>query len=227
MWAGRFARRRRLEGRFASHSLSRFSFCALAFLSCASGRFQNSPYLRVSCSAARQRGGVNQWRQGRRLSATITVRARRWRPPHGHAWRRAVRVQSPVAALGVHWRQGSGFYGHAPCEEPQNPCESRRARRPAPPNATPAWIRCPPAGAPRAVRWQQYKAGTLPGLRTRSMLLYILFFTEEGMEDVLAPRLRRVGHYERLHFVTRCPFAQYLPWMLGCALSFRQTDRQT
>ena len=85
MWAGRFARRRRLEGRFASHSLSRFSFCALAFLSCASGRFQNSPYLRVSCSAARQRGGVNQWHQGRRLSATITVRARRWRPPHGVA----------------------------------------------------------------------------------------------------------------------------------------------
>ena len=58
------------------------------------------------------------------------------------------------------------------------------------------------------------------------MLLYILFFTEEGMEDVLAPRLRRVGHYERLHFVTHCPFAQYLPWMLGCALSFdRPTDR--
>ena len=163
MWAGRFARRRRLEVRFASHSLSRFSFCALAFLSCASGRFQNSPYLRVSCSAARQRGGVNQWHQGRRLSATITVRARRWRPPHGVAQVRVrVRVQSPVAAPGVHWRQGSGFYGHAPCEEPQNPCESRRARRPAPPNATPAWIQCPPAGAPRAVRWQQYKAGTLP-----------------------------------------------------------------
>ena len=85
MWAGRFARRRRLEGRLASHSLRRFSFCARAFLSCASGRFQNSPYLRVSCSAARQRGGVNQWRQGRRLTVTITVRARRWRPPHGMA----------------------------------------------------------------------------------------------------------------------------------------------
>ena len=111
MWQGRFARRRRLEGRSASHSLRRFSFCARAFLSCASGRLQNSPYLRVSCSAARQGGGVSRWCEGRRLSATITVRARRWRPPHGCtvqgcavAWRRAVRVQSPVAALGVHWR---------------------------------------------------------------------------------------------------------------------------
>ena len=99
MWAGRFARRRRLEGRLASHSLSRFSFCALAFLSCASGRFQNSPYLRVSCSAARQRGGVNQWRQGRRLSATITVRARRWRAPHGVAQRCACAVSG-----GSSWR---------------------------------------------------------------------------------------------------------------------------
>ena len=99
MWAGRFARRRRLEGRLASHSLSRFSFCALAFLSCASGRFQNSPYLRVSCSAARQRGGVNQWRQGRRLSATIAVRARRWRAPHGVAQRCACAVSG-----GSSWR---------------------------------------------------------------------------------------------------------------------------
>ena len=32
-----------------AHSLRRFSFCALVFLSCVSDRFQKSPYLRVSC----------------------------------------------------------------------------------------------------------------------------------------------------------------------------------
>ena len=153
-----------------------------------------------------QRGTATGWRQSMASGTTAFGHHHRARSALAPtAWRGAgsVRVRSPVAAPGVHWRQGSELYGHAPCEEPQNPCESRRARRPAPPNATPAWIRCPPAGAPRAVRWQQYKAGTLPGLRTRSMLLYILFFTEEGMADVLAPRLRRVGHYERLHFVTK------------------------
>ena len=148
-----------------------------------------SPYLRVSCSAARQRGGVNQWRQGRRLSATITVRARRWRAPHGVAQGACavcVRVQSPVAAPGAHWRQGSGVYGHAPCEEPQNPCESRRARRPAPPNATPAWIQCPPAGAPRAVRWQQYKAATLPRAAHQIHAAVHTVLHRRRHEDVLA-----------------------------------------
>ena len=61
------------------------------------------------------------------------------------------------------WRQGSEWgYWHAPCEALQNPCGPRRARRPAPPSVTPAWIRCPPAGAHHAVRWRSCEAGTLP-----------------------------------------------------------------
>ena len=71
------------------------------------------------------------------------------------------------------------------------------------------------------MRWQQYKAGTLPGLRTRSMLLYILFFTEEGM-DVLAPAGSGVSDaHPSAAFVTKFVSSRNIS-----PLSFdRQTDR--
>ena len=131
------------------------------------------------------------------------------------------------------WRQGSEWgYWHAPCEALQNPCGPRRARRPAPPSVTPAWIRCPPAGAHHAVRWRSCEAGTLPSaahqIHTAVHTVLRRHGTRHGAtasDTVLAPARRDpvVGRRGRNEFALATSYPRFIPPQRSAVAGFFNT----
>ena len=109
----------------SAHSLRRFSFCVLAFLSCVSDRFQNSPYLRVSCRRANGLASTGGAREEGSWHAPCeelqnpcgSPRAQRPAPPSViPAWIRC----PPAGAMPVRWHAMRGCDGHLCCAP--DPC---------------------------------------------------------------------------------------------------------